>query len=135
MSIPKNCPRCTGWIYADDPFNRKSDIWCLMCGEWVNRPTPLPFIGRNTESFHEDAWYIDEHGDIIDIIDQKIENLVKDNVSLNVSAVAKRVGCSNADARMTLERLVRNKVLIKYTYGPQDRWIGYRKAPYTCLQD
>lgn len=76
-----------------------------------------------------DQWYIDEHGDIIDVIDQKIEEYIeaRPDSNYNVSYVAKAVHCSNSEARMTLERLVRIGVLERYYYGPMDRWVGYRK--------
>lgn len=127
-----SCPRCIGgFIYADDPRDAKTDYWCLMCGEWIppSGYRPLPLIPKSDmDKFDEVPFVVDEHGDFIDIIDIKIESLIPQMPILTVSVVAKRVGCSNSEARATLERLVRIKTLEKFYYGPQQRWVGYRKS-------
>ncbi len=132
--MPKSihCYHCGGWCYSEDPYNLKADIWCLMCARWQVPATfkPLPYVSRTEDKFDDSEWYIDENGDIIDIIDQKIEGLIGKNPdnSFNVSYVAKAVHCSNSEARMTLDRLVRIGQLALYTYGPMDRWVAYRKV-------
>lgn len=125
--MARRCHRCGGNLYSDDPTDPKSLIWCLQCGEWIAPPgfKPMPYIAMPEESYVPAEWTVDEHGDFIDIIDLKIEALVQPDVPLTVSAVAKAVHCSNSEARFTLERLVRNGTLMKYTYGPQNRWIAY----------
>lgn len=134
MSKSIHCFYCGGWCYADDPYNPKTDIWCLLCARWQTPKDfkPLPYVVQSDASFSDTDWYIDEHGDIIDIIDQKIEELIEraPYKTYNVSYVAKAVHCSNSEARMTLERLVRIGALERYIYGPQDRWVGYRKATH-----
>lgn len=126
----KVCPRCRGWIYAEDPYNKRTDWWCLMCGEWIAPKDfkPLPYVARFEDTPSDSDWYIDEHGDIIDVIDRKIESYIKENNFFTVSAVSKKVQCSNSEARMTLDRLVRNGVLHEYRYGPMNRWTGYKKV-------
>lgn len=126
-SMQSRCNRCGGNIYKEDPTNPKSDVWCLLCGEWIAPPgyKPLPFVVMAEENFSANEWHIDEHGDIVDIIDEKIEALIELDKVLTVSAVAKTVHCSNSEARITLERLVRNGTLRRFTYGPQDRWTAY----------
>ena len=123
------CTRCNGWTYPDDPTNKKTDWSCLMCGESIYPPNfkPLPYVARFEDTPADSDWYIDEHGDIIDIIDRKIEEYIAENDMFTVSSVSKKVQCSNSEARMTLERLVRNGRLREYTYGPMDRWTGYTK--------
>lgn len=125
-----SCPRCRGFVYADDPTNPRTDYWCLMCGEWIPpsgyRPQPL-IPKSDADKYDDTAYFIDEHGDFIDVIDLKIESLITDDAILTVSAIAKKVGCSNGEARATLERLTRIKTLERYSYGPQSRWVGYKK--------
>jgi hypothetical protein len=130
--MPKGCPRCGGFTYADDPYNPKTDIWCLNCGGWILPPNfkPLPLVNHIEDKLDADQWYIDDHGDIIDIIDLNIEDLVFKNPDqpFNVSYVAKAVHCSNSEARMTLDRLVRVGDMEIFRYGPQDRWLAYRRT-------
>lgn len=126
--MPKRCPRCNGQLYSDDPWNPKSDVWCLLCGEWIppNGYRPLPYVSRLEEDAPSDAWYVDEYGDILDIIDQRIEEYMQHGRAVTVSAVAKAVHCSNYESRQTLERLTLRGKLRRFAYGPQDRWIGYQ---------
>lgn len=126
----RRCHRCNGQLYSDDAWNQRSDIWCLMCCAWIppDGYIPVPFASHLDDDATSDEFYIDEHGDILDIIDQRIEEYMMTGVTVTVSSVAKRVHCSNFEARQTLERLTLRKKLIRFTYGPQDRWIGYRKA-------
>lgn len=135
MAKSIRCNRCGGWCYSDDPYNPKADIWCLMCGDW-QRPAgfkPLPFVSRNDDTYDDSDWHIDEHGDIVDVIDRRIEGLIAGapDASYNVSYVAKEVHCSNSEARMTLDRLARNGELELYVYGPMDRWSAYRRKVST----
>lgn len=123
------CPRCKGWVYKEDPAKEKSDSWCLMCGGWIQPSNfkPLPYVVRNEEpSFVEQDWYIDAHGDIIDIIDRRIEDFIATKESFTVTSIAKKINCSTSEAYMTLQRLVRNGTVEQYVYGPMDRWRGYR---------
>ena len=125
-----SCPRCNGFVYADDPRDSKTDFWCLICGEWCppSGYRPLPYVPKSeADIYGNTSYYVDEHGDFIDIIDLKIEKLIGVYDVLTVSAVAKKVGCSNGEARATLERLARIKILERYSYGPQNRWLGYKK--------
>lgn len=127
--MAKSCPRCKGWIYTDLINPKKIERWCLMCGEWIAPIDfkPLPYVAREDETFKDaNDWYIDEHGDIIDIIDRKIEEYIRTVHTFTVSAVAKKINCAISEARMTLDRLIRNGSIEKFTYGPQDRWTGYR---------
>lgn len=137
--MPDQCPRCGGFIYADDPRKIppytdtwKSDVWCLICGEWIPPPgfKPLPYVVHQEDRIDENSWYIDGNGDIIDGIDRKIEELIEAHPerSFNVSYVAKAVHCSNSEARMTLDRLTRHGEMELYRYGPQDRWLAYRRV-------
>lgn len=128
--MPRKCTRCKGSLYREDPTNPKSDVWCFNCGEWIPPPgfTPLPYVVMNEDNYSYSTWHIDKHGDIVDIIDEKIENLIKPDSILTVTQVAKTVHCSNSEARVTLERLVRNGTLIRFTYGPMDRWTAYIKT-------
>lgn len=123
------CPRCKGKCYREDPTNPKSDVWCLLCGEWICPPgfEPKPYLVRLEDSVNGHNWKIDEHGDIIDFIDLKIEALVDEGNPLTVSHVAKKVHCSNGDARMTLERLTRIGKVRRFNYGPMDRWVAYQQ--------
>ena len=108
-----------------------------MCGEWQLPPNfkPLPIMSKNEEpSFKDTEWYIDEHGDIIDIIDKRIEKYIADKDTFTVSAIAKKINCAISEVRMTLERLMRHGQVESYRYGPpeastgQPRWTGYRKT-------
>jgi hypothetical protein len=123
------CYRCGGWTYSEF-----GDRWCLLCGEHIKPPDfkPLPFVIFNDDRIGDDEWFIDDNGDIIDHIDQKIEALIETSphATYNVSYVAKAVHCSNYEARMTLDRLVRIGELEVFTYGPQSRWTAYRKAQH-----
>ncbi len=125
----RRCHRCGGQLYSDDPYNPRSDIWCLLCCEpiYPDGFKPLPYVAK-LEDDSSNAWYIDEHGDILDIIDKRIEEFVAHGRPVTVSAVAKAVHCSNYEARHTLERLKDRGRMNKFTYGPQNRWIGYQLA-------
>jgi hypothetical protein len=125
--MQSRCSRCRGNLYKEDPTNPKSDVWCLMCGAWIPPPgfTPLPYVVMSEDNYSYSEWKIDKHGDIVDIIDEKIEALIQPESILTVTQVAKTVHCSNSEARITLERLVRNGTLIRFTYGPQERWTAY----------
>lgn len=125
----KACPRCGGWIYTDPPYTKKADRWCLMCGEPIYPPDfkPLPYSARVDDSSPPVDWQIDEYGNIVDEIDKKVEKLVDEGSFLTVSHVAKKLHCSNGDARISLERLVRIGTAEKTHYGPQNRWVAYRK--------
>ena len=127
--MPKRCPRCEGQLYSDDPWNPKSEVWCFMCCEAIFNDDfqPLPYVSRLEDSSSKDDWFVDEYGDILDIIDQRIEELLQNGFPVTVSSVAKAVHCSNFEARHTLDRLTMRGKIQKFTYGPQDRWIGYQK--------
>lgn len=126
----KPCPRCGGWVYTDDPAKKKPESWCLMCGEDIKPPDfkPLPFVARNDDPLPDSSWFINDEGEIIDIIDIKVEEFAKENNFFTVSAVSKKVQCSNNEARYSLQRLVKNGTLLEYRYGPQNRWVGYKRS-------
>jgi predicted transcriptional regulator len=90
----------------------------------------LPYAVRFDESSPQIDWEIDEYGNIVDEIDKKVEKLVEGGSFLTVSHVAKKLHCSNGDARISLERLVRIGSAEKFQYGPQNRWVGYRKKGF-----
>jgi hypothetical protein len=128
----KSCPRCGGWVYTDPPYTAKSDRWCINCCEpiYPKHFKPLPYAVRFDESSPQIDWEIDEYGNIVDEIDKKVEKLVEGGSFLTVSHVAKKLHCSNGDARISLERLVRIGSAEKFQYGPQNRWVGYRKKGF-----
>lgn len=103
-----------------------------MCGEHILPEDfkPLPFVSRHDDPDKYDSWAIDEHGDIIDIIDRKIESYINEHPYQRylVSDIARIASCSNGDARMTLERLTKNGVLQRFPHGPQGRWLAYRRV-------
>jgi hypothetical protein len=103
-----------------------------MCGEPIYPPDfkPLPYTARTDDDAPKMDWEIDEYGYIVDEIDKKVEKLVDEGSFLTVSHVAKKLHCSNGDARMSLERLVRIGTAEKNEYGPQNRWVAYRKKGF-----
>lgn len=126
---PRRCTRCIrGNLYSEDPTNPKADIWCFQCGEWIRPPDfkPLPYAPHLEDGPQNVVWRIDEYGDIVDELDEKIEAMLEDRNVVTVSGVAKKFHCSNSAARMSLERLVRINKIDTIEYGPQKRWLGYQ---------
>jgi hypothetical protein len=133
-SKPRNrsCHRCGGWVYIDPPYTEKAERWCLACGASIYPKDfkPLPFAVRLEDANPTVDWEIDQYGNIVDEIDRKVEKLVEQGSFLTVSQVAKKLHCSNGDARISLERLVRIGTAEKRQYGPQNRWVGYQKKGF-----
>lgn len=134
MTKSIHCYHCGSWCYADDPYKENTDVWCLLCARWQAPPDfkPLPFVVRDEEpNFNGQDWYIDSHGDIIDIVDKRIEAFIATKDTFTVTSIAKKTNCSTSEAYMTLQRLMRNGLVEQYVYGPLNRWRGYRHTQET----
>lgn len=126
----QRCTRCmNGQAFHEDPGNPKSDVVCLQCGEW-QRPKnwhPQPYISRLEDTTYKKTWEVDKEGNIVDEIDLRVEDLLATDDTFTVSQVARSLHCSNGDARMSLERLLRMNRAETIRYGPQSRWTGYKR--------
>jgi hypothetical protein len=123
--------RCKpGQLYADDPTNKKSDIWCKDCGAWQPPEgfVPMPYVAKLEETRTLEPWEEDEFGFPIDDLDKRVLDhfqRLRSGQQETITHLARVFHCSNGEARSAVERLERRGQVEKVFYGPSDRWMGY----------